>query len=185
MLRTLTVSAALTAAALTLAGCQSPTAASTTTNCGNNGSTCVITFTMSPSPTSAFDATSQGVTYVLTHNNAPDTNQVFPWETQFTLNMKNTQATGVKITAVTVRVQQASSGIVITPTTSDVEHYTFNSQPANGSSRIEGNSTNALNFSVWYVLPNLGKEALITVSLSFQDDNNVSLSGVETDNVAP
>jgi hypothetical protein len=81
---------------------------------------------------------------------------------------------GRDIKSMAVKVQQASGGIVITPTGSDIEHYDYLSH-ASGS-RLEAKGKASVTFDVWYDLPNKGREALVTVAFSFTDDNDSSFS---------
>jgi hypothetical protein len=129
-------------------------------------------FTFSPSP--AIATPSSGVTYtILGDDTHPDQIIEYPWKTSFTVTIQETAGVGRNITAMSLKVQQASGGIVITPT-SGVEHYQYNSQ-ASGN-RIEGNGTANVSFEAWYDLPNDGREALVTVTFSFTDDNNASFA---------
>ena len=68
-----------------------------------------------------------------------------------------------------LKVQQASGGIVITPSGGEVEHYQFNSSASGNQLSANGSAT--VGFEVWYDLPNKGREALVTVSLAFKDDD--------------
>ena len=47
------------------------------------------------------------------------------------------------------------------------------------------NNTVNMNFNVWYDLPNLKREALVTVSLVFTDNTGVTFSKTVAVNVAP
>jgi hypothetical protein len=66
-------------------------------------------------------------------------------------------------------VQQAAGGIVIAPSGGEVERYQFNSSPSGNNLPANGNAS--VGFQVWYDLPNKGKEALVTLSLSFREVN--------------
>ena len=64
-------------------------------------------------------------------------------------------------------MQQAAGGIVIAPSGGEVEHYQFNSS-ASGN-LLPANGHASVGFQVWYDLPNKGREALVTVTLGFQE----------------
>ncbi|MBN2368954.1 MAG: hypothetical protein JXO72_00535 [Vicinamibacteria bacterium] len=129
-------------------------------------------FTFSPYP--AIAEQSSGVTYTIKGDDThPDQIIEYPWKTSFTVIVQETAGVGRYITAMSLKVQQASGGIVITPV-NDIEHYQYNSQ-ASGN-RIEGNGTATVGFEAWYDLPNEGREALITVTFTFKDDNDLSFA---------
>jgi hypothetical protein len=137
-----------------------------------------------PSPTNA--ETSTGRTYrVVRGNNQPDEILEFDWHTGFGLTVRlNNNATNdsvdlefpVTLSSATLKVQQASGGIVSPPTGGEIEHYD------SVTSQVSGNQFNAVNqdltmyFDVWYDLPSLRKEALITVTLTFADDDGTSFT---------
>jgi hypothetical protein len=157
MIRRIDGATSLVVAGLLLGGCDAPT----------ESTSLEVELTASPDPTTA--EPSSGVTYTVT--NADDTTSTYEyaWKTSFALTIRETGGLAADITAVNVKVQQASGGIVITPTGGEVEHYQFNSS-ASGN-RVPANGTATVGFEVWYSLPNGGKEALITVGLSFRDDD--------------
>jgi hypothetical protein len=154
-----------------LAACSSPTAATTLT----------VNLTASPDPTNAVQ--SHGVTYEVTNPDSTVSTYEYAWEASFTVSMQETGGTAVNITAVDLKVQQASGGIVITPSGGDKEYYRFNSS-ASGN-RLAANGTASISFDVWYSLPNKGREALVTVNLSFQDDNSNTYAKSVQCKVAP
>jgi hypothetical protein len=141
-----------------------------------------VTMTASPDPASA--SPSSGVTYkVEGDDNEPDRTVEYPWKTSFVVNIVETGGLAVDITAVNVKVQQASGGIVITPTGGEIEHYQFNSSASNN--HLSAHGTTSVGFEVWYDLPNRGREALVTVGFSFQDDDDNSYSQQVQVKVAP
>jgi len=142
-------------------GCSSPT----------SPTTLEVDLTANPSPTTAVAA--QGVTYTIKGDDThPDVIKDYPWTTSFLVDMNETGGNALSITAVNLRVQQASGGIVIAPSGGDVEHYQFNSSASGNSLPARGHAS--VGFQVWYDLPNKGREALVTVSLSFQEVNEGS-----------
>lgn len=143
------------------AGCSSPT----------SPTTLKVDLTATPNPSSANPA--QGVFYTITGDSThPDVTREYPWTTSFVVNMQETGGNALNITAVNLRVQQASGGIVIAPSGGEVEHYQFNSSASGNSLPANGHAN--VGFQVWYDLPNKGKEALVTVSLSFKQVNAAS-----------
>jgi hypothetical protein len=183
MTRALRTGAALLAALVSCA-CQSPTDPNTTTD--------FIDSTVSPDPANAAGPTGRFYT-IKGDSNTPDQTLEYDWHSSFTVRVTlNEHATDknvdvsfpVKITAATLRVQQASGGIITPPTGGDVEHYDFVSQASSNKFAAVGSSVN-IAFEVWYDLPSLRKEALISVTLSFADADGVTFTEVVEVNVAP
>ncbi len=155
-----------------LTGCDAPT----------ESTSLEVTLTASPDP--AQPQASTGVTYkIVSTDDDPDEIRTYPWKTSFVVNIQETGGLAVDITAVTLKVQQASGGIVITPSGGEVEYYQFNSS-ASGN-RVGANGSASVGFEVWYDLPNKGREALVTVSLGFQDDDDRQYSDSVGVKVAP
>jgi hypothetical protein len=131
------------------------------------------TFTVTPNP--AVAVPSSGLTYtILGDDTHADRVIEYPWKTTFTVNIQETAGVAREIDSVSATVQQATGGIVISPTGGDTEHYQFNSV-ASGNS-IAANGSANVSFDVWYDLPNKGRTALITVTFTFTDDNDASFS---------
>ena len=128
---------------------------------------------------------STGVTYKIesTTDGEPDEIRTYPWKTSFVVGIHETGGLAVDITAVTLKVQQASGGIVIAPSGGEVEYYRFNSS-ASGN-HVTANGSASVGFEVWYDLPNKGREALVTVTLGFKDDEDNQYSDVIAVKVAP
>lgn len=177
--------AAAVVAGLCLLACQSPTDPNQTTD--------FVDTTVSPETATASGPT--GRTYkVEGSGDKPDEIREYDWHTAFTVSVTlNEHANDdnvkldfpVDITSATVKVQQASGGIVTPPTGSETEHYEFVIAQAT-SNRFTGvNSPIDMTFEVWYDLPNLRREALVTVTLVFKDDSGVTFSEVATVKVAP
>lgn len=167
--------AALVAAMIPLAGCQSPTSSDETLDVDD-----FVEATVTPSHATAVAAT-DGKTYrVVRGNNQPDDILPYDWFTSFAITLRiNDNATDddidlefpVTITAASGKVQQASGGIVTPPTGGDVEHYESVIAQSSASTINAVDGTVTLTFQVWYDLPSLRKEALITESVSFKDDD--------------
>jgi hypothetical protein len=178
----------LAGATLLAAACQSPTDSTETFDVDD-----FLETSVSPDPISA-DAATDGKTYrVVRGNNQPDDILRYDWKARFTVNLRlNDQADDddnltfpIDVTAATVKVQQASGGIVNPPTGGDVEHFEYVLSQAS-SSRFEGiNTSNSMTLDVWYDLPSLQREALVTVTISFKDDDGVVFSKAIDVKVAP
>lgn len=133
-----------------------------------------LTFTVSPNPAVAEQST-DGKTYTIVGDSThPDKTVTYPWKTRFTVTMEETGGVGRDITSMQVKVQQASGGIVIIPSGSDIEHSEF--KPSASGNRIEAKGRASVAYEVWYDLPNKGQEALITMIYTFTDDNDASFS---------
>jgi hypothetical protein len=166
-----TSAAAALAASCWLAACDAPTTATSLSASAK----------ASPYPTTA--APSTGVTYTVTNADDTVSTYEYDWRTSFEVQIVEIGGTALNITAVNLAVQQASGGIVITPSGGDREYYRFNSS-ASGN-RLAAHGSSSIGFDVWYDLPNGGKEALITVSLSFRDDDGNTYSTTVQELVSP
>jgi len=167
-----------------MCACQSPTAASTPD---------FIVATNTPDPAQASGPGTGKFYTIVGDATHPDRTLEYDWLTQFTLAVTLTQdATSssanvkfpVNITSLTMKVQQASGGIVTPPTGGDVEHYEFVTNASSNTFPSPNNTVN-INFTVWYDLPSLRKEALISVSLVFTDANSATFSKTVNVRVAP
>ena len=69
------------------------------------------------------------------------------------------------VTAINLTFQQATGGIVITPSGGDTVYYKFSSSAA--TNHVNANGTADVGFDVWYKLPNQGSEGLATVAFSY------------------
>jgi hypothetical protein len=175
-------------AALFLIGCQEPT---------EDESFDVDDFVdTSVTPNPAVADASTGKTYrVVRGNNQPDEILEYDWKTTFTvavtLNGNATDTDGadlefpVTLTSASVKVQQASGGIVNPPTGGETEHYESVIVQATANEFPGVNSSINTTFDVWYDLPSLRKEALATVTLSFQDNEGKTFTKLVDVKVAP
>jgi hypothetical protein len=173
---------------LALSGaCQHPTSADEAVDIDE-----ILVTTVTPEVASA-DAANDGKTYrVVRGNNQPDEILVYDWHTAFTIGFRFTDLADdddylefpVDITSATIKVQQASGGIVTTPTGGEVEHYEFVSA-ASGNRFAAIGATTELRLDVWYDLPSLRKEALITVTVSFVDNDGATITKNVEVRVAP
>ena len=141
-----------------------------------------IELTASPSPTTA--TVSSGRTYTITYDTKPNETYEYEFKTSFTVTLKNTTKVGVKISSMSVTVNQASGGIIVTPTSGETAHYDYTTQVS--SNRVEGNGgTATVALEVWYTVPSHAREALLTASFSFLNDDDETLSDSITVQVSP
>ena len=169
----------LIAIAACTAGCQSPTDPDDAPSVDD-----FLVATISPSPATA-EAANDGRTYrVVRGNNQPDDILPYDWKTSFSVSITlNDKADDddyltfpVDLSSATVTVKQASGGIVTTPTGGDTEHSDYVVSHATSNRFGAVNGTNSLTFDVWYDLPSLRREALITVQLTFKDTDGLTFS---------
>lgn len=178
---------ALSVALLSLSACQSPTDPDETLDVDD-----FLEIVATPSVATAVDST-DGRTYrVVRGNNQPDEILTFDWKTSFsitaTLNSKADDDDAlefpVKLTGITIVVKQASGGIVTSPTGGETEKYDFVTS-ATGNQFPGINSSVSVAFDVWYDLPSLKREALVTVNLTFTDNDGVVFSKAHDVRVNP
>ena len=151
----------------------------------------ILVTSVSPDPAIADEAT-DGKTYRVARNDLPDDILRYDWKTSFTVSQQfNSEADDddaltfpIKISSATLKVQQASGGIVTTPTGGEVEHYESVTTASTNTFGAVGATVN-LTFDVWYDLPSLKKEALITVTLVYTDDDGQVVSKSIEVKVAP
>lgn len=171
-----------------LSACQSPTDPDETLDVDD-----ILDLALSPSPAVATEAT-DGRTYrVVRGNNQPDEILPFDWTTTFTVTATlNSNANDedanvefpVDITSVAVVVKQASGGIVTPPSGGETEHFFYVTE-ASANRYASANSSVSIRLDVWYDLPSLRREALITVTMNFQDNDGQSFSKAYDVRVAP
>jgi hypothetical protein len=162
--------------ALSIGACQSATTTDSTLKVDD-----FVDSSVTPSPTNAVEST-DGRTYrVVRGNNQPDEILLFDWKASYTVTVSlNKNATDkdvdlsfpVEITSTSVKVEQASGGIVTTPTGGDTEHYDSVMTSASGNKIAAVGGAVTMTFDVWYDLPSLRKEAVITTSVTFKDDSD-------------
>jgi hypothetical protein len=176
-------------AALSAGGCQSPTDPDDVTNYSE-----IVDVSSAPDPIVA-DSLTGGRTYrVVRGNNQPDEILPYDWHAVFSTTLAfNADANDndvdvdfpVKISATSVVVKQASGGIVTPPSGSDTEksEYVIQSVSTNLISAINAPVTTT--FEIWYDLPSLRKEAVVTVAFTFVDDDNTTFQKTVDLRVAP
>jgi hypothetical protein len=185
------VTLGLVLVALTMLGCQSPTDPDETVNYDE-----VVDATASPDPIVATETTeSTRRTYrVVRGNNQPDEILPYDWHTVFSTTLTfNSKATDkdvdvefpVRIASTALSVKQATNGIITAPTGSEREYYEFVTLSATGNQVSGVGNPITLTFEVWYDLPSLRKEAVITVAITFEDDDGVVFQKTEDFRVSP
>jgi hypothetical protein len=173
---------------LMLAGCQSPTDPDETLDVDD-----ILDLSVTPSPAIASEAR-DGRTYrVVRGNNQPDEVLPFDWFTSFVVTATvNANANDddfdlefpIDLTSVSAAVKQASGGIVSPPSGGETEHY-FHLTEASSNRYASVNTSVNIQLEVWYDLPSLRKEALITVTMNFQDADGQSFTKSYDVRVAP
>jgi len=162
----------LLAAAALVPACSAPTSSSPTLE---------VTITSNPDPATASGPT--GLQYKVTNADDSLSYYEYDYRTSFTLTVQETGGMALDVTALNLTVQQATGGIVITPSGGDQVYFKFNS--AAPTNHINANGSASVGFDVWYDLPSGGREALITVGFSFQDDDDNTYSATAQVKVAP
>ena len=173
--------------ALTLAGCQRPTAESETTS--------VDDFVDASAPSAvAANSSTDGRSYRVTRNNEPDLIVAYQFKTSFAITvLVNANASNSKydltfpitLSQASVKVNQASGGILTPPTGGDVERSEFVVTQASGNKFAAASTSVTMNFDVWYTMPSQQKEALITVTFNMFDDDGKAFAKTATINVTP
>jgi hypothetical protein len=170
-----------------LAACQSPTDPDDVLEVDD-----FLEMSVTPNPAIASEAT-DGRTYrVVRGNNQPDDVLLYDWRTNFSITATlNSQADDedalefpVDLTSVTLVVKQASGGIVTPPSGGDAEHFHYVTE-ASTNRYAAASSAVTVGFDVWYDLPSLRKEALITVTLAFKDNDGATFTKSYDVRVAP
>lgn len=174
---------------LAVAGCESPTDPDDDTVDVDD----FAVTSVSPDPIVAQGST--GKTYrVVRGNNQPDEILEYDWKASFQVSVTLTDEAEdddvglefpVDITTAVVKVEQASGGVINPPTGGQTETYESVLTGVTSKRFAEANSTNTLSFDVWYDLPSLRREAVITITISFKDDDGSTFQVPISVNVAP
>ena len=121
--------------------------------------------------------------------NADDTVSYYDYDyrTSFSVTVRTTPGWPWTSRPSNLTVQQATGGIVITPSGGDQVYFKFNSSAV--TNHVNANGSADVGFDVWYDLPSGGKEALVTVAFTFsytdEDDNEYTYSKSLPVKVAP
>ena len=163
-------------AAAVMCGCSSPTSSDPDFD---------VTLTVEPDPANASGPT--GVKYKVTNADDSVSYYEYDWRTYFTVTIHENAGMALDITQLNAQVQQATGGIVVPPSGGGQVYYQFTSNAA--VNHINAKGTAAVGYDVLYDLPNLKREALVTVSFTFKytdsDDNEYTYSKTLDVKVAP
>ena len=179
---------------ITLAGCSLLTACQSPTDPGNTGPTVdeFIDVGVSPDPIVAEEAT-DGKSYKVTENDVTVT-RLYDWKTRFnvtvrlndTANDKDLDLTWpVDITASAADPDQATGGIRNPPPTGEAEYHASEIAATTGNRFLAANSSQTLTIDLWYDFPNLRKEALVVVTLSFRDADGKTFTRTAEFRISP
>lgn len=128
------------------------------------GPTGALEVQLSSAPATLTAEPSTGVTVMV--DGAPVT---LDWKASFAVVLNiDLDHEPVEITSVTNIVRQTVGGVVVITTPPDVEHFLFEQRIL--GNRLEPGGEQAIEFDVWYSLPNGEREALITVNFAFTAD---------------
>ena len=164
-----------TLAALVLAACLTSCRAPT------SDTSLDLTFSSSPDPAAAEAST--GVTYQVTNANDTVSTFEYPYRTSFTVTINEKGGKALDIVALNAAVQMAAGGIVIQPSGGESVYYKYTSSAGGNHINAKGSAT--IGFTVWYDLPNDGKEALITLTFGFEDEDDSGYTETFKVKVAP
>jgi hypothetical protein len=143
------------------------------------GPTGPLEVVLSSAPATLTAVPSTGVTVMV--DGAP---VALAWKVSFSLVMTlDIDHDPVEIISLANVVQQAAEGVVVTPTAPGVELFVFEQTPR--GNRIEPGAEQVIDFEVWYLLPNGGQEALVTINLSFSAELRGNFSNAISIPVAP
>jgi hypothetical protein len=163
-------------AAAGLGGCSSPTESDPDFD---------VTFIANPDPAVATPST--GVQYKVTNADDSVSYYDYDYRASFSVNIKDEAGMALDITSINLTIQQATGGIVVTPSGGDQVYFKFNSSAA--TNHLNANGSADVGFDVWYDLPNQGREALVTVSFTFEyedeDEDTYTYSDTFQVKVAP
>ena len=91
----------------------------------------------------------------------------------------------IRITGATLTVKQATGGIITPPTGTEKEAFEFVPLNASGNQFHSVGSPLTMSFEVWYDMPSLRKESVVTLTYSFVDTDGTGFQRAVDFNVAP
>jgi hypothetical protein len=174
---------------LSAAACQNPNEPSDTIDYSE-----ALEITVDPNPIVADRATGGKLYRVVRGNNQPDEMLPYDWHAVFSSTLVlNANANSedldldfpVRITGATLTVKQATGGIITPPSGSEAEKFEYVPLAASGNQFAGINSSISLSFEVWYDLPSLRKESVVTLTYAFVDNDGTSFQRIVDFNVAP
>ena len=177
------------AAAVAADACQNPNDPTDTINYSE-----ALDITVTPDPIVADNQTG-GKTYrVVRGNNQPDELLPYDWHSVFSSTLTlNNNATNedldldfpIRITGATLSVKQATAGIVTPPSGGETEKFEYVPLSATSNQFGAVNTPISLTFEMWYDLPSLRKESVVTLTYSLVDNDGTSFQRIVDFNVAP
>lgn len=176
-------------AGLSAAACQNPNDPGTTVNYSE-----ALDITVDPDPIVADGATGGKLYRVVRGNNQPDEMLPYDWHAAFSSTLVlNDKATDedldldfpVRITGATLAVKQATGGIITPPSGSETEKFEYVPLTASSNQFAAIQSPITLTFEVWYDLPSLRKECVVTLTYAFVDNDGTSFQRIVDFKVAP
>ena len=179
----------LGAAALAAASCQNPNDPSDTVDYSE-----ALEITVNPDPIVADTATGGKLYRVVRGNNQPDELLPYDWHAVFTSTLVlNANANSedldldfpIRVAGATLTVKQATGGIITPPSGSETEKFDYVPLSASSNQFPGISSPITLAFEVWYDLPSLRKESVVTLTYSFVDNDGTSFQRAVDFNVAP
>ena len=171
------------------AACQNPNEPSDTIDYSE-----ALEIRVDPDPIVADGATGGKLYRVLRGNNQPDEMLPYDWHAVFSSTLVlNSNANSedldldfpVRITGATLVVKQATGGIITPPSGSETEKFEYVPLAASGNQFAAINSPVSLTFEVWYDLPSLRRESVITLTYAFVDNDGTSFQRIVDFKVAP
>jgi hypothetical protein len=95
------------------------------------------------------------------------TNAEYQWMASFAVTLSETAGIGGDIESLSTALYESAGGIILNAVESEEHRFSTNAE----TSRVEGNGSGSVDFDAFYTLPGAGREALVTVTLTFVDDN--------------
>lgn len=174
---------------LLVAACQNPSSPDSTVNYNE-----ALEISVAPDPIEA-DTVTGGKTYrVVRGNNQPDELLSYDWHAVFVstlvLNDKARKEEldldfPLRITGATLSVKQATGGIITPPSGAEKEAFEYVPLSASSNQFSGIASPVTVSFEVWYDLPSLRKECVVTLTYSFVDNDGTGFSRSVDFKVAP
>lgn len=135
------------------AACSQDTATDTSTSATSTTVTPTVTAAADPQPAAA----------------VASTDPAFAWQATFRVTLVESAGAAATVRTLSANLEQAAGGIVITPPAGLDESFRFVVRAESGN-RIAANGSLPIDFDFFYSLPNLGREALVTIVLTLVDD---------------
>jgi hypothetical protein len=180
---------AATLAAVSMTACQNPNTPGATVNYSE-----ALDISVTPDPIQA-DTSTGGKTYrVVRGNNQPDELLPYDWHLVFSSTLVlNDKANDkdldldfpVRITGATLTVKQATGGIITPPSGTEKEAFEYVPLAASSNQFPGISNPVSLSFEVWYDLPSLRRECVVTLTYALVDVDGTGFTRSVDFNVAP